>query len=284
MENKKNLLVYGTIVLIGLLFFFGIFVLPYFPHIVSKNASDDQIANVIAYMNYFLTILATLGTISGLAFTIFGYYQTTKVPQMVKEEIEKRMEKIIPEQELARQQIEELSRKTNDAIKSLQLMIEPGFLGVRDVDNKEKMNSIDNAVKMYPDLWRANYYKAKICWNEFESHKKVKYREMALDLMNQHVTKHPEHDEAWIELINWLMKAEQQTRALTNLEKMLEHHPPLVELVNDLIDWSNLNTDEQKKYKDDILKQVELTFKEAGETGNKLMKLFEQFFNRNKKE
>ncbi|SEM96291.1 tetratricopeptide repeat protein [Lihuaxuella thermophila] len=283
MENKKNLLLYGMIALIGLLLFFGIFVLPYFPQLINKNASEDHIANVMTYMNYFLTILATLGTISGLAFTIFGYYQTTKVPQMVQEEIEKRMQKIIPEQELAKQQIEELNLKTSDAIKSLQLMFEPSFLGDH-VDNTEKMKSIENAVKIYPDLWRAKYYKAKIYWNEYQLRKKVKFREMALDLMNQHVTRHPEHDEAWIELINWLMKEDQQTRALTNLEKMLEHNPHLVKDVNSQIDWGNLNTDEQKKYKDDILKQFELRFKGDGEAGNKLMNLFEQIFNRNKKE
>jgi tetratricopeptide (TPR) repeat protein len=248
-----------TSVFICQILIIGIFVLPYNQDLnpILHNKDAGYLSNVIAYMNYFLTLLATLGTISGLAFTIFGYYQSTKVPQMVKEEVKVHFNSIIPQQEQTQQQIQKLQETTSQKIKALQLMLEPSILGKNDdLDYTDRIKIINTAQNIYPNLWRSNYYKAKINWNEFEAHHKIRNREAAMDLMNRHIAKYPEHSDAWVELINWLMKSEQQTRALTNFEKMMEYHPELVTSVETLIDWSNLSTEDQHHYKEEIKKKV----------------------------
>ncbi|MBA4601970.1 hypothetical protein [Thermoactinomyces mirandus] len=50
----------------------------------TETSKADHMANQIAYLNFLLTFLAMLGTVLGLAFALYGYYQTEKVPKLVK--------------------------------------------------------------------------------------------------------------------------------------------------------------------------------------------------------
>jgi hypothetical protein len=107
-----------------------------------------------------------------------------------------------------------------------------------------------------------------------------RYKETAMVLMHRHVLKHPEHEEAWIELIKWHLEKSEHTRALTNLEKMLDVHPHLVKTVDQLIVW-NLN-DEQASYKKEIMnkakEKLSQTADENAVTTNTILSAIERFF------
>lgn len=87
---KVTFLLFGVIVFFVLIF--GVYALPLLPKPWINTGDADAIANQIAGMNYLLTFLATVGAFGGIAFTIFGYYQTVKIPELIEQEINRRME------------------------------------------------------------------------------------------------------------------------------------------------------------------------------------------------
>jgi hypothetical protein len=57
---------------------------------MSNNDYNAAVANQIAGMSFLLTFLSAIGAVGGIGFTIFGYYQTNKLPQLIEEEVIKR--------------------------------------------------------------------------------------------------------------------------------------------------------------------------------------------------
>ena len=51
----------------------------------------SYMANQISVLNYYLTFIGIAGAIAGVAFTIFGYYQSTKFPEMVEKKVNEAM-------------------------------------------------------------------------------------------------------------------------------------------------------------------------------------------------
>ncbi|OYD07456.1 hypothetical protein [Paludifilum halophilum] len=78
----------------------GVYFLPSDHAVVKVNDPDATalqlsiMANQISSMNYLLTFIGLTGAIAGVAFTIFGYYQSTKFPKLVENELSKHLSKI----------------------------------------------------------------------------------------------------------------------------------------------------------------------------------------------
>ncbi|MFC7441976.1 hypothetical protein [Laceyella putida] len=168
MGTKRAVLITIIITVSCMLLLFSLFVLPYIPKIYSGEVSEDTVANTISYMNFFLTLLALISTIGGFAFTIFGYYQTIKVPQMVKEEVDKWAN-----------ELNELKKGANDSIKAMQIISEISIFQEPDINRKIEI--IDRAKTTYPDMWILDYYKAKLYWDLFVNEQNIKYREILMN-------------------------------------------------------------------------------------------------------
>lgn len=98
-----------------LILIFGVYALPLLP----KNWVDtdpDMVANQIASINYLLTFIATIGTIGGIGFTIFGFYQAVKIPEIINKEIQKHIERINQVDENQQKIIKELDEKIDESI------------------------------------------------------------------------------------------------------------------------------------------------------------------------
>ncbi|SHF37184.1 hypothetical protein SAMN05444392_11810 [Seinonella peptonophila] len=98
MNSKQQWVYFGAIIVLVILVF-GVYILPENHALVPvKNSNEDGaalqisiMANQISSMNYLLTFIGLAGAIAGVAFTIFGYYQSTKFREMVEEEVDKRI-------------------------------------------------------------------------------------------------------------------------------------------------------------------------------------------------
>ncbi|SHE66551.1 ATP synthase B chain precursor (ATP-synt_B) [Seinonella peptonophila] len=95
-------------ILIGVVavFAFGILAISIFNLVTSSsldsgikdsNITGTQIsimANQISIMNFLLTFIGLAGALAGVGFTVFGYYQSMKFRDMVKEELNKKLDPI----------------------------------------------------------------------------------------------------------------------------------------------------------------------------------------------
>lgn len=101
---------------------FGVYATPFIP--AYKKLSDDAIANQIASMNYMLTFIGVVGAITGIGFTIFGYYQSKSFPEIIEEKVEnevnKRLETARREYLLEKENYEKLIEEVEEQKKRLE--------------------------------------------------------------------------------------------------------------------------------------------------------------------
>ncbi|MFC7442061.1 hypothetical protein [Laceyella putida] len=124
-EKKANWVKSVVFCLLGLLFLvliFGVYVLPMLPKEWVGDSNDpDTVANQIASMSFLLTFISTIGAVGGIGFTIFGYFQSTRIPEMVEKEVDKRYKEIDKERRLNderhQKEIEHL-KKVNEELNS----------------------------------------------------------------------------------------------------------------------------------------------------------------------
>jgi tetratricopeptide (TPR) repeat protein len=216
-----------------LVFIFGVFVWPYLnsevkPVNADKPAASKQTASPAAvqddrqdridYMNFLLTFLATVGTVGGLGFTIFGYYQTIKLPDMVTETVKNEVN----------ERLKEYNRKLDDQIKirlqALEVLLENAIIAPYDrrVASVSRKQSVEDAAKQYEDLWGLDYYRA--IYRYYESDTKEE-RLDAIESMKKHLEKNPKHIRAHIFLIHWCLTQGGVLEALMALRKLLEIDP-----------------------------------------------------------
>lgn len=86
---KVTLAIFGLIMVLSALF--GVYVLPYLPNEWAL-ADGKTVADQIASVNYLLTYIATAGAVGGIAFTVFGYYQATRIEKIVRDAVRNQME------------------------------------------------------------------------------------------------------------------------------------------------------------------------------------------------
>jgi hypothetical protein len=89
MFTKIILSIFSLIMVLSALF--GVYVLPYLPNKWAL-ADGKTVADQIASVNYLLTFIATAGAVGGIAFTVFGYYQATRIEKIVRDAVRSQME------------------------------------------------------------------------------------------------------------------------------------------------------------------------------------------------
>ncbi|MBH8599067.1 MULTISPECIES: hypothetical protein [unclassified Thermoactinomyces] len=77
-------------IFVFLILIFGVYAIPLLP--IYKHLGENVVANQIAGMNYMLTFLAMVGAVAGIGFTVFGYYESKKFPELIKQEIHSQLD------------------------------------------------------------------------------------------------------------------------------------------------------------------------------------------------
>nr|BDD48389.1 hypothetical protein 2 [Thermoactinomycetaceae bacterium] len=113
-------ILYSILCIVGLVLVYGIYFIPDNHALVNVNDPDKTalqisiMANQISSMNYLLTFIGLAGAVAGVAFTIFGYYQSTKFPQLVQNEVNRQMEIFKEKEDRNNKRIkEEIIKKLN---------------------------------------------------------------------------------------------------------------------------------------------------------------------------
>ncbi|SEN00546.1 hypothetical protein [Lihuaxuella thermophila] len=233
-QYKKFLIVSTLSVILCLILIFGVYILPISPKLIIKTESSDQIANQIAYMNFLLTFLATLGTVTGLAFALYGYYQTQKIPELVKDQVRKQINVQM------NQVTNEMNETVKKSLKALVQLSERSVLGRHNYVNPlSPLYDIEEAEQTFPELWGLEYFKAIYKW--YESYDFKNKKDEAIALMKSHIEKNPEHIKAYIYLIFWHKISGSHIEAIIVLRDLLKVQPSLCYeegLYQDL-DWNS---------------------------------------------
>lgn len=211
--NRRWLIALGLFTFMLVL---GAYVIPFIPQFVVPLYAGDAVANQISYINYLLTLIATLATMGGIIFSVYSFYQSSHVPNMVKEEVNLSI----------KQHKEELDEKLLKSLKAMMILSEHSILGqdLYPISLDSKLERIETAEREIPELWGMKYYKALIYW--YSPHEKQsENRQKALSLLSDHCVKNPDHIDAWIEIIDWYHQRNDHVRALTNLETLLRRFP-----------------------------------------------------------
>ncbi|MBA4496346.1 hypothetical protein ACFO25_15975 [Paenactinomyces guangxiensis] len=215
MEIKKFTVISALTILVCLILIFGVYVLPITPKSIIKTDNADDIANQIAYMNFLLTFLATLGTITGLAFALYGYYQTQKVPELVKKEVGKQIKEIR----------EEMTGMVKSSLQAVVQLSERSVLGRHNYINPlSPLYDIEEAEATFPELWGLDYFKAIAKW--YESYD-LRYKDEAIQLMKKHIENNPHHIKAYIYLLFWYKIGRNHVEAIMVLNSLLKVKPEL---------------------------------------------------------
>lgn len=59
-----------------------------------NEVREDAIANETAYMVFMLTFIGTMATLTGIAFTIYNFFQVSKVRESVEQGIKDGLDKL----------------------------------------------------------------------------------------------------------------------------------------------------------------------------------------------
>ncbi|MFC7440428.1 hypothetical protein [Laceyella putida] len=225
----------------------GAYVIPFIPQFVVPLYEGDAVANQISYINYLLTLIATLATMGGIIFSVYSFYQSSRVPNMVKEEVNRSIQ----------QHKEELDEKLLKSLKAMMILSEHSILGqeLYPISLESKLERIETAEKEIPELWGMKYYKALIYW--YSPHaKQSENRQKTLSLLSDHCVKNPDHVDAWIEIIDWYHQREDHVRALTNLETLLRRYPHAYKMAETRLQHE-LNTD-LRKWRTSVIEKAKL--------------------------
>lgn len=224
----------------AIVFLLGLFIPQTFSHWFSQTAVSppqeddsviqtwrkaDEMANQFAYMNFLLTLLSLLGTVGGLAFTIYGYYLSKEVPNIVEDLLDNRVKEYETE----------LEQRLNHATQALELLLEDAILKEHVADpllspmqSTSSLATLLEAEKLYSQLRGLHFYKAVFTWNEARNRTEAK-RE-AIQWMNLHLKKNSQHARAYLFLISWhlnlaSLEPSHYRKALQTLEFLLEKFP-----------------------------------------------------------
>lgn len=108
MQKPQGWLIFGVLLLI-LCLVFGVYFLPSNHSLVKTNDPDATalqlsiMANQVSSMNYLLTFIG----LAGIGFTIFGYYQSTKIPEMIDKRIQNWLDIFEKEEDINNNRLDE---------------------------------------------------------------------------------------------------------------------------------------------------------------------------------
>ncbi|SEM96849.1 tetratricopeptide repeat protein [Lihuaxuella thermophila] len=222
-----------------------------------NEVREDSIANEMSYMNFLLAVFGLLATLSGIAFTLYNYFQVNTVRKQVKEGIEEGLDlykKKVDDQfqkmksemdERFEQQKEEMQKTVNKAIEAIQILTEHSVAITNGDFVGRKLKQISMAEKIYPGI-RGDYLRALIYWYEGVSENTRRY---AITYMEKHLDKYPDHKEAWIRLIDWYNDMNEDYRAIHTLETLLKKFPDAFEEIELAIDNWDLPEELEKERK-----------------------------------
>lgn len=125
---------------------YGVYFIPDNQALIKANDPDATaiqlsiMANQVSSMNYLLTFIGLAGAIAGVAFTIFGYYQSTKFPDLVKKEVVTQINSFI-------QQEKSNNKRITDEIKQKEDRIYRYLFEVLIVEKSQKYNIYDPKIE-----------------------------------------------------------------------------------------------------------------------------------------
>jgi cell division protein FtsB len=190
----------------------------------TETTEADQMANQIAYMNFLLTFLATLGTVLGLAFAIYGYYQTQRVPELVEKKSKEEIEKLKAEVQKITDELRETIHHSLGAVIQLS---ERSILGRHNyLDATSGIQVIEDAKKHSKDLWGMEYIEAIMRFYELNDDMDEN-KIQAIKLMEKHLEKNKDHIKGYIYLMFWYDAIGEPENSYEILKKLLMMKPEL---------------------------------------------------------
>jgi hypothetical protein len=223
---------------------------------------QQDVQEQIETMNFFLTLLGILTTTIGLGFTVFGYLQTFRVPDLVEKDISKIREDII---KTTNKEIEQIDQKLEKGIREMQLQfqnrMEVEFNKITKwipifIQHQPAHTALDSIPKLQRllfvdeirDLWILDYFRAMETWYNRESSIPTELRQsIAIEQMERHVNEHPDHIDAWLELIFWYYETRNTNKLVDSFQKFLDAHQRFWHVVYSWVrDWPNLDSQLKK--------------------------------------
>ncbi|WP_124728331.1 tetratricopeptide repeat protein [Staphylospora marina] len=196
------------------------------------GAGKDDMELRYEYMNYLMTTLALIGTIGGIGFTVYGYYQAMKLPELIEKEVEEQLEEQLEEHK------EEMDEQIKEYMQSLEILLENALIDPyheRVVKVTRKQDVLD-VLERYGELWGVHYYNAIFQYYEAETDEE---KWEAFKIMKQHLREHPGHVRAHVFLICWYLTEGALKEAHLTLVDLLDHDPYICyeEQLLSLIEW-----------------------------------------------
>ncbi|RAL23342.1 hypothetical protein [Thermoflavimicrobium daqui] len=236
----------------------------------SQEEKMNQFEREIDNANFILAALGITVTVSGFVLTFYGYFQATKFKEIINEvgdnhnrQVEKKFEDYKQEidkqfKELKEQLKQEFDQKVNSVIAGIQILTGPVIAESKEFRSLEKR--LNQAKERCPDIWD-RYFLALFNWNKHLKHNQTtlptrKYAEYAFRYMEGHLKEHAYHKEAWLMLMRWYNREDQDVRAVDTLRRFLERDPANVYLVErEVTNW-DIQHEDILEWKEEIIKEA----------------------------
>lgn len=151
---------------------------------------------------FLLTLIATAGSLGGIAFALYGWYSSQQIPKMVEEQINKRMEefKLRFEKELMKQQ--EIAQKMNAVYQ------------IKDAD--QKIELLNYILQLDPKAYNAHVTLAYTYWYEKKNY------DLAEECFLKALEANPENVQAACDLVAFYTEQNEWRLALKWLKKAMK--------------------------------------------------------------